>query len=202
MTPSPDPLTRLPANPPPRPPLTALDIIGGEHRSLAAVLEALGRYVEPLRQHRVRPDCDVFATILAYLETFADRFHHPKEDEFLFRAVRERTREADPVLRRLQHEHAVGPAELEALKGALLRTRGGGERDLDEFAFRLEAYTRGQAEHLRVEDDLVVPMARRFLTPRDWEPIDAAFRAHRDPFFGIGANGPIGGLMRRAVALA
>ncbi len=195
-------MKRNPPHPGPRPPASALEIIEGEHRSLEAVLHSLRLYVEPLRQHRVRPDCDVFATILSYMETFADRFHHPKEDEYLFRALRDRTREADGVLLHLQHEHATGPAELAGLKGALLRTRTGGERDLDEFAFRLDDYTRGQEEHLRLEDDVILPMTRRFLLARDWEPIDRAFRDNRDPFFGIGASGPIGGLMKRAVALA
>ena len=150
----------------------------------------------------MKPDCEVFATILSYIETFADRFHHPKEDEFLFRALRERTRDADRVLLDLQHEHAAGPAEFNALKRALLRTRGGGDWEVEEFAFLLEQYTASQEEHLRKEDGIVIPLARRFLTPRDWEPIDHAFRANRDPFFGIGANGPMGSLMKRAVAMA
>ena len=102
----------------------------------------------------------------------------------------------------LQHEHAAGPAEFNALKRALLRTRGGGDWEVEEFACLLEHYTASQEEHLRKEDGIVIPLARRFLTPRDWEPIDHAFRANRDPFFGIGANGPMGSLMKRAVAMA
>jgi len=188
--------------PAPRTPPSARAIIDGEQRSLESVLQALRCYVGPLRHHRVRPDCEVFATILSYIETFADRFHHPKEDEFLFRALRDRTREADGVLLDLQHEHATGPAELSALKSALLRTRGGGDREVEDFALLLERYTTGQEDHLRKEDGIVMPLARRFLTPRDWEPIDLAFRANRDPFFGIGAHGTMGSLMRHAVAMA
>jgi len=193
---------RTHSRPSPRPPPSALAIIDGEHRSLEVVLLALRRYVGPLRHHRVKPDCEVFATILSYIETFADRFHHPKEDEFLFRALRERTRDADRVLLDLQHEHAAGPAEFDALKRALLRTRGGGDWEVEAFAFLLERYTASQLDHLHKEDGIVIPLARRFLTPRDWEPIDLAFRANRDPFFGMGASGPLGSLVRRAVAMA
>lgn len=188
--------------PAPRTPPSALAIVDGEHRSLESVLQALRRYVAPLRHHRVKPDCEVFATIFSYIETFADRFHHPKEDEFLFRALRDRTPEANRVLLDLQHEHATGPAEFNALRSALLRTRGGGDREVEDFAFLLERYTKGQEDHLRKEDGIVMPLARRFLTPRDWEPIDLAFRANRDPFFGIGAHGTMGSLMRHAVAMA
>jgi len=75
--------------PAPRTPPSARAIIDGEQRSLESVLQALRCYVGPLRHHRVRPDCEVFATIPSYIETFADRFHHPKGDEFLFRANRD-----------------------------------------------------------------------------------------------------------------
>ena len=180
---------------------SAVNIIRGEHDSLAAVLHSLRRYVRPLRDHKAKPDCDVFATILSYIETFADRFHHPKEDEYLFRALRERTGAADATLLDLQHEHAAGPAELNNLKRALVRTRGG-TAEVEEFAFLLERYAMGQEEHIRKEDEIVLPIAQRVLTAADWEPIDKAFRANRDPFFGIGATGPIGSLVTKAVALA
>lgn len=180
---------------------SVVKILHGEHDSLAAVLGALRRYVAPLCDHKVKPDCEVFATILSYIGTFADHFHHPKEDECLFLAMRRRTRHADVFLRDLQHEHATGPAELEALKRSLLRTRGGGPTEIEDFALLLERYTKSQDEHLRQENDIVLPIAQRVLAPTDWEPIDRAFRSHRDPFFGIGATGPIGGLLSQAVAI-
>ena len=189
-------------NTPPSEMHSALAILHGEHRSLAAVLGALRRFVHPLRDHKVKPDCEVFATILSYIETFADRFHHPKEDEYLFLAMRRRTTHADVFLRDLQHEHATGPAELEALKRALLRTRGGDATEIEDFALLLDSYARNQEEHLRKEDDIVIPIASRVLAAADWEPIDRAFRQNRDPFFGIGAMGPIGRLVAQAVALA
>jgi branched-chain amino acid transport system ATP-binding protein len=179
--------------------LSALGILHGEHRSLVSVLQALRRFVRPLCDNKVKPDCEAFVEIVSYIETFADRFHHPKEDEFLFLALRNRTRHADGFLRDLQQEHAAGPAELDALKMALLRTGGGGVTEIQDFALRLDRYVRGQEEHLRKEEDIVIPIARQVLAAADWEDIDRAFHAHRDPFFGIGAAGPIGSLIPRAV---
>lgn len=181
---------------------SALRILHGEHESLLAVVRALRRHVLPLCDHKVTPDAEVFATILAYMETFADCFHHPKEDEYLFRALRRRTSHADNFLKDLQHEHATGPGELEDLKRALARTRGGGPTEIGEFALRLDRYARSQEEHLRKEEDIVIPIARRVLTEEDWEPIERAFHANRDPFFGVGAVGPIGGLIPKAVGPA
>lgn len=168
---------------------SALAVIEAEHRGFATVLRALQRHLVPVREGRQPPNHDLFATILAYADTFMERFHHPKEDEYLFRALRSRTDEADGVLRQLQHEHASGPAELRALQESLKASRGGVPSDVAEFAARLERYIAGQEAHMRLEGGTVVPIARRVLTQSDWEEIDQAFRGHSDPFFGAGPQG-------------
>ena len=118
-----------------------------------------------------------------------ERFHHPKEDEYLFRALRSRTDEADAALLELQHEHATGPAMLRSLRDALDRSRGGKPDDLVAFAGDLERYVAEQHAHMRTEATVVLPVATRALQPSDWETIERAFRGHTDPFFGAG---PIG----------
>jgi hemerythrin-like domain-containing protein len=173
---------------------SALSIIDAEHRGYGTVLRALVRHLEPVRARREAPNHDLFATILAYADTFMERFHHPKEDEHLFRAIRTRTDEADAVLLELQHEHAHGPSELRRLREALARARNGITADIDAFAHRLERYIADQEEHMRKETGIVLPVARRVLTATDWETIDQAFRGHSDPFFGIGPQGRSGSL--------
>ena len=165
---------------------SALSIIDAEHRGYATVLRALMRHLEPVRARREAPNHDLFATILAYADTFMERFHHPKEDEHLFRAVRGRTDEADAVLQELQHDHARGPSELRGLREALARARNGIAADINAFAHRLERYVVDQEAHMRTETDVVLPVARRVLTATDWQTIDHAFRGHSDPFFGTG----------------
>ena len=172
----------------------ALSVIEAEHRGFATVLHALQRHLGPVREGRQPPNHDLFGTILAYADTFMDRFHHPKEDEHLFRAVRTRTTEADSVLLRLQHEHANGPTELRGLHESLGRSRNGTAGEIAEFAGRLEKYIAGQEAHMRLESGTVFPIARRVLTQADWERIDEAFRGNSDPFFGAGPQGRTGSL--------
>ena len=173
---------------------SALSIIDAEHRGYATVLRALLRHLEPVRARQAAPNHDLFATILAYADSFMERFHHPKEDEYLFRAIRSRTNEADAVLLELQHEHASGPSELRGLREALAVARNGIAADIDAFAHRLERYIADQEAHMRTEAGTVLPLARRVLTAADWEAIDQAFRGHADPFFGSGPQGRSGTL--------
>jgi hemerythrin-like domain-containing protein len=174
----------------------ALSVIEAEHRGFATVLRALLRHLAPVQEGRQAPNHDLFGTILAYADTFMERFHHPKEDEHLFRAVRCRTTEADETLRELQHDHALGPGELRGLHEALSRSRSGAPSDVADFAGRLQRYVAGQEAHMRKESGIVIPIARRVLTAEDWKGIDEAFRGNVDPLFGAGPQGRADSLFR------
>lgn len=76
----------------------------------------------------------LFERGLAFVATFMEYFHHPKEDEFLFKAVRERTRDADDVLATLQQQHAEMPEQFRNLRLALSGARRGATAKLEDFA--------------------------------------------------------------------
>lgn len=171
---------------------SAISIIHAEHKGFATTLRSLDRYLRPVMEHGLRPNYDLFGTILSYLDTFMDRFHHPKEDEHLFRAVRERTGRADATFLELQHEHAVGPVLLRELQEALARTRGGAASDIEAFAGQLNRYTKMQEAHMRRENEIIIPLACEVLTAADWQAIDEAFRENLDPLFGTGRREPWG----------
>lgn len=178
--------------------LAAVSVIRAEHRAFATALNALERYLEPVLAHRLQPNHDLFGTILTYIDTFTDRFHHPKEDEHLFRALRARTDRADAALLDLQHEHVTSPAMLREVLESLRRTRGGSATDVAAFARLLQGYNASQVAHMRKENEIVIPIAREALSRADWETVGAAFRDHRDPLFGTGPDGSMGYLFRQA----
>ena len=73
---------------------SATSILQGEHASYATVLKTLVGHLERARAHSFKPRLEIFATGLGFIGTFIDEFHHPKEDEFLFLALRRHTNEA------------------------------------------------------------------------------------------------------------
>jgi nucleotide-binding universal stress UspA family protein len=76
----------------PAAPRRAIGIIRDEHRSLAAVLHAWLHLLATARRSHTRPDPERMEAIVRYLQCFPVALHHPKEDEFLFRRLRSRTR--------------------------------------------------------------------------------------------------------------
>ena len=89
-------------------PHPALSIIAAEHRSLAAVLSSLQFLIQDIRGRGIEPDFELLSVILDYIDVFPERVHHPKEDQYLFKLLRNRTDEANIVLDELQAEHAKG----------------------------------------------------------------------------------------------
>jgi hemerythrin-like domain-containing protein len=162
----------------------ALSIIRDEHRSLVAVLQGLQFLVRDVHDRGVTPDFELFTLILDYIDMFPEKFHHPKENEHLFKAVRARSADANALLDALESEHAHGDGLVRELRHALARWRVAGPAGFDAFAGAVEAYLDFHWKHMRKEEDVVLPLAERVLTAADWEAIDAAFRANDDPLFG------------------
>jgi hemerythrin-like domain-containing protein len=162
----------------------ALSIIREEHRSLSAVTLALRSLARDARDRRLEPDYELFTMMLDYIEGFSDRFHHPKEDEHLFAAVRRRSAKADEAIAVLELDHARGEELMRDLRYLLGRCRVGGAAAVEAFAAAVESYVDFHWRHMRLEEDVVMPLAERTLAAADWEPIDAAFGANDDPLFG------------------
>jgi hemerythrin-like domain-containing protein len=161
----------------------ALGIIRAEHRSLAAVLYTLQAQMRGACEGRFAPDYPLAREIIDYLESFHQRFHHPKEDDFLFKALRERSAAANAELERLEGEHAEGDTRLAALREAIDRAQSGAG-SVQEFAAEIERYADFHWRHMRAEEDVVMPLAERLLSLDDWRRIDAAFEDNEDPLFG------------------
>jgi len=173
-----------------------------EHRSIAAVLSALEALVRQARDRRARIDPKVFRAILYYLDVFAEREHHPKEEMVLFPMIRGRTREGEAILDELGREHEGGERAIRDLEQAFLRYEAGGNREFAAFAEAAERFVGRYREHMRKEEREVMPLARRVLQPQDWREIEAAFATHRDPLARAAGETDYERLFQQIVALA
>jgi hemerythrin-like domain-containing protein len=182
--------------------MRARDVIRAEHRSLAAVIHGLRHHVRDIREHGARPDFGLLEAMLRYIDAFPERLHHPKEDRYLFRRLRERDPGSARILDELEAEHATGARAIRELEAALARYRSEGAAGLPAFAASVDAYAAFHWEHMRKEEVEVMPAAERHLLPEDWAEIDAAFGSHGDPLFGADAETEFGTLFRRIVDLA
>lgn len=180
----------------------ALKIIKDEHRSISAVLHGMHFLVGEIRAGRMQPDFSLLHAMLRYIQEFPDRIHHPKEDDYLYRAMRRHSSEAATVLDELEAEHGRGRELTDSLVGALGVYQRGGEGGVAAFGAALEAYAQFHWSHMREEEDIVMPLARRVLLPEDWAKIDAAFLSNNDPLMGIEASAEFRELFNRIANFA
>jgi hemerythrin-like domain-containing protein len=182
--------------------MEAIRVIQDEHRSLAAVVHGMLYVVHDIRDRGTNPNFELLGAMIYYIDTVPERFHHPKEDQYLFRLLRIRHPDAGGVLDRLITEHESGAEKIRTLEQALTRYQQGGAAEFAAFLAAVEGYAEFHWAHMRVEEQQVLPLARKHLLPADWEAIDAAFLGHNDPLFGAEAGAGYEALFRRIVLLA
>lgn len=182
--------------------MQAIGVLFAEHRSLAAVLRGMLYLVRDIGLRGTAPTFDVLGAMVYYIDAFPERFHQPKEDAYLFRLLALRCADATPLIDRLQAEHRVGAEKIRALDHALERYRSGGPPEFAAFAQTVQAYAAFHWDHMRTEEDRLVPLARRHLLAQDWDEIDAAFAGHSDPLFGATIRNGYEQMFRTVVNLA
>ena len=162
----------------------SLDIIHDEHRALAAMLSGMRTLVSNIEAGRLKPDFDLFAEMIRYVDEVPEVVHHPKEDQYLFAKLKLRSAEALPYIAQLEAEHQQGEARITALRNALEAYRAAGDAGFAGFKMALTIYLEQEWHHMNTEEHKIFPLARLHLTLEDWAEIDAAFLANGNPWEG------------------
>jgi len=182
--------------------MKALSIISAEHRGMWRIYAALDYLAREYQDKHAIIDAESLTRMLDYLETYAGRMHHPKEDEYLFPRLWERDPGSHQQIGVLQEQHRHGAEILAHLKSQL-RDVSTGRREAEAGFFEgLAAFVETARGHIRSEETTIIPRAREVLSAEDWAAIDAAFAKNDDPLFGASARAEFDALRARIVALA
>lgn len=181
---------------------SALNIIYDEHRSLAAVVQGLRYLVNENARGQAKPDFALLRAIVAYLDEFPQKLHHPKEEAFLFARLQLRTRTADAIIAQLKKQHVQDALLVDVLHTALDRFESGTDDGFKEFSRAAEEYSSDILSHMALEEASLLPLACRHLSGEDWVEIGVAFGANGDPRFTADAESAFADLFRRIVGLA
>ena len=159
---------------------SSLKIIRDEHSTLAAMLKSTRMLVERGPQDDPRGFFDVLRAMLFYIEEFPERLHHPKETDLLFPRVAAAAPETVAAITRLDHDHEYTEKAVRDLLHLLVAWEMMGESRREAFTQTFKHYVDLYLAHMRMEEEEVLPAAVKYLTPEDWQALDAAFEANRD----------------------
>lgn len=181
---------------------SALAILHDEHRSLAAIVHGLKYLIREVRDKGAEPDFKLLWAMIYYIDAFPERLHHPKENTYLFAKLRLRTHEADEVLAELERQHLAGATHVRELEHALGYYEAGKPDGFINFAGAVEKFAEETWNHMNMEEKIVIPLAKKYLTGEDWVEIAQAFGENGDPRFGEQPDHEFRDLFTRIVNLA
>lgn len=153
-----------------------------DHEHLDRVLDLLESHLDAF--HDGEPiDYELVAEVLEYLADYADCVHHRLEDH-LFEALKDRPDDLGATVRQVMHQHP----HLSARTRQFQHTAEGVVHDAvvtrEEFEQQARAFLGLQREHLRLEEQRLLPQLEALVGA---EVLDAAAQllpAEQDPVFG------------------
>lgn len=164
--------------------MEAIRIIMDEHQSLAAIIHAIRLMIREVGAGRLAPDFKLFKAMVHYLDAYPEKRHHPKEDQFLFGPLKARTTEGADALARLEAEHGLAEARIQALDAALQGYADGAPDGFEAFTAAFETYANFYRNHMLLEEREILPLLKRHFTADDWARANAGCQATPDPMSG------------------
>jgi len=155
-----------------------------EHTQFSQLLNLFDAQLRTFREGD-QPNYELMHDIVFYLNHYADRFHHPREDVAFERLIAR-----EPALRakvaRLLQEHRVIAAHGAELLERLAQASGSEaivpRETLESAAATYLVYYR---HHLSTEEREILPRAQKLLSEADWAAVVAAVPVEgADPLFG------------------
>lgn len=137
-----------------------------EHTVIKRVLALIPVISDRIADGLTEADKQVIAAVINFVRNFADRYHHAKEEDLLFRHF---DGQAD-ILKAMVSEHEIGRGHIRATEEALVRN------DAATARLRLTAYGHLLTEHIRKEDEILYPWMDRELKDAQIGQLFAAFR--------------------------
>lgn len=159
-----------------------------EHRAIERMLTVLDTAARRLEQgERVRPD--LFRQAVDFVRNFADRCHHGKEEDTLFRRMEARgvPRQGGPIYVMLI-EHDQGRAHVRAVADAVDAYEAGDGPAARVIAENAMGYVQLLREHIMKEDSILYPLADRVLSPDDQQELERRFEEIETEVMGPGVH--------------
>ena len=147
-----------------------------EHRLIERMLSIIKDILANIKsKNTVDP---VFVDIaIDFIRVYADRTHHGKEEDILFRELRNKPLSTDDrrVMNELIEEHVFGRQTTKALVDANTRYRNGDETALADIADKLLILIQFYPKHIEKEDKVFFPSSRNYFTDEEEQAMLAAF---------------------------
>jgi hemerythrin-like domain-containing protein len=162
--------------------MDAVETLMNEHRTIERVIDALVAFTADARR-RGATDRKELSRFVGFLEGFADRLHHGKEEDILFVAMARHgfPTQGGPIAVMLA-EHARGRAFIQVMAAATHGAAPWTDAERHQVGEAAAGYGALLRSHIHKEDAILYPMAEQHLPPPALEAVaDACERFEAEP---------------------
>jgi hemerythrin-like domain-containing protein len=148
-----------------------------EHKLILRMIALLENNVEKMQAGKFR-DWQFFLDAVDFIRNYADRFHHAKEEDVLFKALVDNgmPRDNSPVAAMLM-AHDQGRAHVRAMEEGALKAQEGETGQITIIAENARGYIALLRDHIDKEDNILYPLAERVLPEGPRPAMVEAYRA-------------------------
>lgn len=164
-----------------------VEILMHEHRIIERALRALRGVCHRLESGEAVP-ADALAQLVGFIQTFADRCHHGKEEKHLFPALEARgvPREGGPIGVMLQ-EHELGRGFVHEMADAASAYGRGDSDAATRFVNAARQYLDLLAQHIHKEDNVLFQIAENVFDAPTKTALAEAFEREEEAL-GLGTH--------------
>lgn len=157
--------------------MSAIEQMMQEHRRIEQAIAALQDFCDDL-QDGGGTDKERLGKFVTFLSTYADRLHHGKEEDILFKAMNQVgfSDEEGPVAAMLV-EHDQGRRYIDVMRAAAGQDGDWDDGDREQIFQAGMSYAQLLTEHIMKEDEVLYPMSRQALPAPAMEAVDAGCAA-------------------------
>jgi len=147
------------------------NVLSDEHQNILKVIKSLKKECKEIEAGKP-VDQEYFAMAIDFIRNYADKFHHAKEEDILFKAmcgdgVEMHCNPTDQML----HEHDLGRVLVKKMEIGL------NENDSKKIVENALGYALLLEDHIFKEDNILYPMASQSLPPEMQESVKEQFTA-------------------------
>ena len=144
--------------------MTPTEELMHEHQAILLMLRILERICQRL-ESRQSVCAEDLQRIVEFIQVFADRCHHSKEEDLLFVAMEHAgiPRHGGPI-EVMIHEHEQGRDCIRGLANSVAKHRAGNTEAAAQIVLNAREYIRLLSDHIDKEDNVLYPLADRFLS--------------------------------------
>lgn len=159
--------------------LSPADLLRVEHDLIRRVVRVLERESTRIGEER-QTDPFLLSTVVDFIDTYAGRVHHEKEEEILFRELDDKDLplEHRRIMEELVSDHVEMRHTVEELRQAKERYREGEPGAVDAIGEGLERLSQMYPGHMEREDKVFFPIAMDYLDAGEQQAMLNAMQGH------------------------